>query len=81
MEIQYKHKMPRQIEEMIKEAMEKRKSTFPFLVIVDTWVYPRGIVSINFDDVCNGIIYITLDYVMYNQTQRDKVVNWIVSKL
>lgn len=81
MEIQYKHKMTSQIEEMIEEVMEKRKSTFPFLVVVDTWPFVSERTDLDLRDACNGVIYITIDYKQYSQAQRDRVVTWLASRL
>lgn len=55
MEIHYKHKMTSQIEEMIEEVMEKRKSTFPFLVVVDTWPFVSERTDLDLRDACNQL--------------------------
>lgn len=79
--IQYNRHPGKQLMDLMNEVVERRTSTFPFLIIVDLYLDVHDEVKLDLSQVKDGIIKLTFDQKDWSQDEYNSILTWLTSKL
>lgn len=79
--IQYNRHPGKQLTDLMNEVVERRTSTFPFLIIVDLYLDVHDEVKLDLSQVKDGIIKLTFDQKDWSQDEYNSILTWLISKL
>lgn len=80
-EIEYLHHPSKRVVQLLAEFEKRRKTTFPFKIIVDFYLEVHNDVNVSFRDIEHGIIYMTFNPGDMDDKEYDTILNWLISKL
>ena len=79
--IKYLSNVTDQLRSLVEQVDERRKSTFPFLFVVDLFLEVHNKCQVDRTHIDSGIVYLTFDPKHFSQEEYDGIRNWLIATI